>query len=156
MTTRIVAIRHGKPLEEGFADEILRTLSDEGRSTQRSITEELKNLGIVPDALYSSPLIRAKQTAEVVDEVYGGVGITECAGLGYEFDYEEILGLIPPAEENKTVFFVGHAPTLAEFVNDLVGERVLPLGLSKSGAAVVDFPGEVSLGKGQFFGYFKP
>lgn len=50
--------------------------------------------------------------------------------------------------EGKTTLFVGHDPTLAQFVNSLLGEELFVGGMEKGGAALVAFDGEVSLGAG--------
>lgn len=156
MLLRIVAIRHAKPLNEGFSDEKLRPLSQEGISIQKLVAQNLKELGIIPNSIYCSPLIRAKQTAEVVQDFFGNVPLKETEALGYHFDKEKLFSFFSEPKDNHTLFLVGHAPHLGEFINELVGEVVLPLGLCKSGVAVVDFHDKVEVGKGQFAGYYTP
>jgi len=154
MLSRIVVIRHAKPFSEGYADETLRPISQEGRIIQLSIAEHLKKLNIIPTQIISSPLIRAEQTARVLSEVFDDTPIVINNALSYEFDENALLSLIPPPSENKTIFFIGHAPTLPDFVNKLVGEDVLLHGLKTSGAVVIDFRKEVAFGKGHFAGYY--
>lgn len=152
MTTRIIAIRHGKPLSEGYAEDALRPLSDEGREVQKKTASELFALGYHPDLLLTSPLLRAQQTAEVIGEIFG----MECKdeeALGVDFNPDVILSRIP---ENATVVLVGHAPTLAEFVNHLAGANALPYGLSKSAIAVVEFEGKAEYGKGTLTHHISP
>ncbi|MEC7839608.1 MAG: hypothetical protein VX777_06180 [Chlamydiota bacterium] len=156
MLTRLIAIRHAKPFSEGFADEILRPISKQGRSIQISITEKLKSLGFVPDQIFSSPILRAEQTAHVISEIFDDTPVTVNEALGYNFNQSDLLSLIPSPSENKTIFFVGHAPTLADFVNKLVGSEALPEGLKQSGAAVVDFRLDVEYGAATFSGYYHP
>lgn len=156
MLLRVVAIRHAKPKSEGFADEKLRTLSEEGISMQRIVTQHLEALGIRPDIIFSSPLIRAMQTAQIISEHFNDTPIVTIDALGYDFDSEKILDVLPEISKNKTAFLVGHTPTLGDMVNDLVGEVVLPAGLSKSGAAVIDFRATPEFGNGEFSGYYTP
>ncbi|MFT4553053.1 MAG: phosphohistidine phosphatase [Chlamydiales bacterium] len=155
MSTRLVAIRHAKPLSEGYAEDALRPLSEEGKSIQLRATKQLKDEGIVPTLILSSPLLRAQQTAQVITDVYN-LPFEEENALGYDFNQELLLKRIPSPEENQTLFLVGHAPTLGHFINALVGENVLPYGLSKSCAAVVDFKNEVGLGQAEFVSYYQP
>ena len=155
MGVRLIAVRHGKPDSEGYADETLRPLSDEGRDAQRNVTEILKEENLIPNQIFTSPLLRAWETAEVIQEVLGSP-IEEEQALGYDFDETRLISLIPPAELDQVIMMVGHEPTLAQFVNKLVGEEVLPQGLSKSAAAVVVFNDEVDFGEGELLTVFNP
>ena len=155
MTTRIVAIRHAKPLSEGYAEDSLRPLSDEGKEVQKQLTEKLYAIGIRPTHILTSPLLRAQQTAQIATDIFE-VPFKDEAALGDDFDGNKLLQSLPPPDENATVFLVGHAPTLGDFVNKLVGREALPDGLSKSTAAIVDFEAGVTFGEGTFIDYIKP
>ena len=154
MTVRVVALRHAKPSGEGYAEDSLRPLSSEGREIQLKLTQMLKEKGIIPTLILTSPLLRAQQTAQIATELFGVVFQDEPA-LGNDFDSNTLLSKISDSDKNITVFLVGHAPTLGEFMNNLVGENVLPNGLSKRSAAIVDFDDRVSFGKGKFIDYFR-
>lgn len=156
MLTRIVVIRHAKPSNEGFSDDDIRPLSEEGMSIQRAFTEFLKEQGVTPSIIYTSPLLRAKQTAEVIGDVYGDVPIEIVDWLGNAFNDQTALAEMPSPKDNKTIFFVGHAPTLSGFVNKLVGEEVVKAGLANSSAVIVDFRQNPDFGLGEFFGYYQP
>lgn len=153
MTTRVVVIRHAKPLNGGYADDSLRPLSDEGKETQKKLALLLKREGFTPTLILSSPLLRAKQSAEILADVFG-TSYEEEPALGEAFDPEHILKLLSHPKENATIFLVGHAPTLAEFVHAVVGSNVLPSGLSKSSAAIIDFDEAIAFSKGKFIRYY--
>lgn len=155
MSTRLVAIRHAKPLSEGYAEDALRPLSEEGKAIQLHAAKQLKDEGIVPTIILSSPLLRAQETAQVITDVFN-VPFEDEIALGNDFNQESLLKRIPSPEENQTLFLVGHAPTLGHFINALVGENVLPHGLSKSCAAVVDFKDKVGVGQAKFVSYYQP
>ena len=61
MVTRFVAIRHGKPDNEGYADELLRPLSKEGKVVQRLVAAQLEEEGLIPTAIFSSPILNCWQ-----------------------------------------------------------------------------------------------
>ena len=61
---RLVLVRHAEAAP-GSPDE-LRTLTPEGRAQARALGERLRNEGIWPDAILSSPLVRARETAEAL------------------------------------------------------------------------------------------
>lgn len=139
--TRLIAVRHGHA--EG--DE----LTPKGIMTQKKMCEGLPAV----DQIYSSPLTRAQQTAQILSEALGGKVVVEVALDSATFDEETLLTKIVPG---KTTLFVGHDPTIAMLVNNLVGEAVLPTGMAKSGAAIIDFSGEIAWGAGELVAYRYP
>lgn len=151
MISRLIVIRHGKPLSDGFAEDGLRPLSNEGRIVQRQMAERLKALGISPGLILTSPLLRAVQSAEIVGEVFEAP-VEEESALGEEFDAEVVLGRILPG---KTIAIVGHMPTLPQLVEKLVGKPVLPDGICKSGMVILSFKDKIGWGKAHFENYLK-
>jgi phosphohistidine phosphatase len=155
MSRRIVALRHGKPLSEGYAEDGLRPLSDEGREITARTLFSLKERGYIPTQILSSPLLRALQTAEVVADAFD-LSVDVELGLGPDFDREQLLATIASMDDGGVLYLVGHAPTLADFVTELVGEQVLPAGLGKSCAATAMFNEEVTWGTAQFLELITP
>lgn len=149
---RIVAIRHAQPASEGYAEDFLRPLSQEGRANQRIAAQKLEKEGIVPTAIWSSPLLRAEQTAEILAE-YFSISYRIEPALGGAFNGTTLLRAFPAPSANETLFLVGHMPALPDFVNELVGEQVVET-LPKSGSAVVEFQDAVAFGKGIFKGRY--
>lgn len=148
MVTTLVAIRHAKTVSsEGYAEDALRPLSEQGKNEQQRLANRLKEAGFQPHQILTSPLLRAVQSAEILSETFH-IPLLEEEALGELFNAKRLLTLIPPPEQNQTIFLVGHAPTLAQFVNDLTQTPSLPQGLPKSGAAVVTFAERVDFGKG--------
>lgn len=150
---RVVLVRHAKPYSEGFAEDALRPLSDEGREVQYKMTKLLKEKGIRPTAVLTSPLLRARDTAQFFTDFFDVVFEEEPA-LGNEFNNQVLLKRISEQEEDSCLVLVGHAPTLEEFLHDLTGGEIKCL--SKSSAAIVDFEGEAAFGKGVFVAYYDP
>ncbi|MGE3954214.1 MAG: histidine phosphatase family protein [Parachlamydiales bacterium] len=145
MPTRLIAVRHAKPEPAAdYPDDALRPLSEEGSQVQRAVAAYLHDLGVRVDMAYTSPLLRALQTAEILVEALGGDLHTE-ESLGPSFDDERMLQRIVPG---KTTLFVGHDPTLAAFLNRCVGTLSFP-GLVKSGAVLITFDEVPLFGKGE-------
>lgn len=154
MSTTLIAIRHAKPLSEGFADERLRPLHKEGISTQEMIVQRLAEKGYMPERIFSSPILRAVQTAAIIAKHFS-LEVEEEEALGYNFNQSILLANLLQANQGRTIIFVGHAPHLAEFVNDLTGYPALMHGLSKSEAAILRFNQEIELGKATFLDNLK-
>jgi phosphohistidine phosphatase len=66
---RILLIRHTEAAP-GDPDE-LRPLTDAGRASARALGERLLADGLVPDAVLTSPLLRARETGEAVARASG-------------------------------------------------------------------------------------
>ena len=135
MVTTVIAVRHAKAKTEGYADPDLYPLSEEGKEVQKQAALKLKNAGYTPTKIYCSPLLRAVQTADIISTLFD-VPYSQEPALGPEFNGETLLARLPPTDSNQTILFVGHAPTLAEWVNTLTTKGALQ-SLSKSDAAII-------------------
>lgn len=138
MTTTLIFLRHAKPSKEGYRLDCTKALSEEGVKIQREQTKKLKERGYQIDHIYCSPLKRALETAHIVQEFFEAQ-LTIQEALNHPFDPIVLLHLIPEIKQNKTILYIGHAPTLAEFARSLAKVDILPQGLSKSGMVVLRF-----------------
>jgi len=81
--TKIIFVRHGQSVKNLiglFSDEINELpLTSEGKKQVKEAGERLKSEGV--DFIYSSPVLRAKQTAEIISKAVGGVEIVEAPEL---------------------------------------------------------------------------
>ena len=113
---RLVIVRHAEAAP-GDPDE-LRSLTPEGREQARAVARELRERGIDADAVLTSPLLRARETAAEL-------------GLG-EPEIEDKLapGATPEdvrdaaSGRGETVIVVGHQPDCSEAVLALAGREV--------------------------------
>jgi phosphohistidine phosphatase len=114
---RLILVRHAEAAP-GNPDE-LRPLTPDGRAAARELGERLA--GERPDAVVSSPLLRARDTAEA---------IAAAAGLTAEADGRLAPGATAGdvraavAGRGETVVAVGHVPDLPEAVLELTGREV--------------------------------
>jgi phosphohistidine phosphatase len=125
---RLVLVRHADAAA-GTPDE-LRTLTPEGLEQARDLGERLRAEGVRPDAVLSSPLLRARQTAEAL-----GFGEVEpddrlAPGATPEAVRKAIEG------RGETVVVVGHQPDCGQVAASLTGgeEPRFP----PAGVAVID------------------
>ena len=110
---RLVIVRHAEAAP-GEPDD-LRPLTSAGREQARTLGKRLRAQGIDPDAVVSSPLLRARETAAAL-------------GLG-DPDVDERLapGATPAdirdaaAGRGETVVVVGHQPDCGNAVAELSG-----------------------------------
>jgi phosphohistidine phosphatase len=110
---RLVLIRHAEAAS-GEPDE-LRALTAEGHEQARRLGDKLRADGIRPDAVLSSPLLRARETAadlgfsapQPVDELAPGATVNGIRAA--------------VAGRGETVVVVGHQPDCSEIAAALTG-----------------------------------
>jgi phosphohistidine phosphatase len=111
---RLFVIRHAEA-ESGEPDE-LRRLSPEGREQVRELGKRLAAEGVLPDAILTSPLLRARETGDAL-----------AAELGLESESSEALapgatatGVRAAVEgRGETVLVVGHQPDCGQIAAEL-------------------------------------
>ena len=155
MASRLILVRHAKPESGPQYTDDTRPLSVEGREVQRQVAQHLKAEKVHPNLILTSPLPRAKETAEILGEILGAPVEVEPA-LGLSFDADTILDRVPDPESSQSLMIVGHEPSMGKLSQELVGLNFLPAGLSKSGTVVVSFEKEVGYGSGQLVAYYDP
>lgn len=127
-------IRHAEAIERTpEVPEEHRYLTPRGRRRFRKAARSLATLGIEPDVILTSPLIRSVQTADILAEELRFKRELIVAGeLSPGFRPErldELLKLHPQATE---VALVGHEPDLGLVTRALLGEEA-SLALPKGG-----------------------
>ena len=124
-------------------DDADRPLSPKGERQAERLASFLADRGLTPDAIISSPLVRARQTAEIVGGRLGiGVAIDErLAGpLGVAV-LDQVL-----AESGRPArpILVGHDPAFSELLTALSGAE---LSMRKGAFARLEIRGDVADGK---------
>ncbi|MBI5033219.1 MAG: phosphohistidine phosphatase SixA [Chloroflexi bacterium] len=138
---KIYFLRHGIAAERGEwqGEEAERPLTDEGIQKTNSIADTLAQLELGLDAIISSPLVRAKQTAEIVAKKLNRESkMVEDKRLAPGFDADKLRDILLDHPYGNTVMIVGHEPDLSETISELIGGgRIV---IKKGGLALVDLP----------------
>lgn len=112
-----------------------RPLTDKGVARTRAAAKGLRELGAEPDVILTSPYLRARQTADIVQDVAaGGVRVKRVAALVPDGDPAEVLEAL---SKYTRPMCVGHAPNLDEVAAWLLGCSTPPFALKKAGAAIL-------------------
>jgi phosphohistidine phosphatase len=130
---RLYFFRHAEA-EPGLSNDFERRLTRRGTRRTETAAQVLLTLGIGPAHIYSSPRIRARQTAEILaDALEMDVELVD--GLDFGFDLDVVEQLAEGLDEGGELMFVGHEPSMSEMVGDLIGGEVV---MKKGGMARVD------------------
>jgi phosphohistidine phosphatase len=119
---RLYFLRHADALEG--ADDAARPLSPRGWRQARRIGRFLEEAAIALDLAYSSPLVRACETAEAVLRCCGAVQtkkLRKVNALLNDCTQKEFEGWLRALPDAQHVLLVGHAPSLPERVHALLG-----------------------------------
>ncbi len=120
--SRLIIVRHAAAVERS-ADvrEEARFLTPEGRSFFRSTAETMKDKGIDPDLILTSPLIRAVQTADILAEAISYKGpLIATDELAPGVEVEELRQLLANFKDAREIVIVGHEPDLGGIVTSLL------------------------------------
>ena len=113
-------IRHAKSswTEAGLTD-FERSLDTRGHKDAAKMSMSLKNLGIQPDLIVSSPAMRAATTAQYFAKTFNiNAQTIDYQRDIYEASEEDVFNVIHHLPDTaQTVFLFGHNPTLTYFVN---------------------------------------
>lgn len=147
----LLIVRHAIAFErdpQRWSDDGTRPLTPEGKRRAKKAAAGLKRFTKPPDRLLTSPLIRARQTAQILTEVAGWPQAEEVAALSPEEAPQSLLALLGK-HRSEVVAIVGHQPGLGQLLSAcLLGEDGnLPIDLKKNAVACVSFRGSVRAGR---------
>jgi phosphohistidine phosphatase len=146
-----IAVPHGTP---GIADND-RPLTPEGDLKFREAAKGLARILDRPDALLTSPWLRARQTAAIAATAWGGPEPKETAALA-SGSFEALAEVLDRYPEDATVAVFGHEPWVSQLLARILGtgddQR---LTFKKGGAALVEVAGKLAEG-GSLVWYLPP
>ena len=150
---QLLVIRHAKAEDAlDFAQtgqpETLRPLTESGRKKmQRAAAGLLSEVEFI-DVLAASPLLRARQTAEIVADVYVGRVVMELDALAPGGDPERLLTWLRGHRDVSVVAIVGHEPDLGELIGRLLcGGDASIIALKKGAACLLNLDIDVTPGR---------
>jgi len=132
----IAVDRIGGPIQNDFQ----RPLTEEGCVETRMVAQGLKRLKVNADLVVASPLIRARQTAEIVGEILGKQkGIEICDALAPGSNASDIYKFLRKFKDLQEVFLVGHEPDMGRLAGTLLWSGPeLNIPFKKAGVCRID------------------
>lgn len=134
-------VRHAIAVQAapGTADED-RELTKEGIEKMKKAAAGLRAAEAIPCVVLSSPLIRARQTAGILVEAFGGKpSLVVVSALAPSGNRSELYREIRKHDEADSVMLVGHQPSLGEIAGEIAwGSSEFALDLKKGGACAIE------------------
>jgi phosphohistidine phosphatase len=137
MARQLWLLRHGEAEPHDADDDAARQLTERGRDQARAAGRALAALGVQIHFAFTSPKVRARETAVLACEALGCDPI-EHEPLAAGFDRDDALELLAIAGADQRVLVVGHEPDFSQVVHDLAGGRI---ALKKGGVAAMRIDG---------------
>ncbi|MBD2409978.1 phosphohistidine phosphatase SixA [Nostoc calcicola FACHB-389] len=155
-------IRHGiaEDKDLGIKDEE-RSLTKEGRQKTEKVAQQLVKLGLNFDLILTSPLVRARQTSDILIAAKLSPKLEESSHLAPDGEISSwLVDWLEPRNysQNTQLALVGHEPGLSNWAEILLwGEAKASLVLKKAGMIGIKLPESGSpLGRSQMFWLTSP
>lgn len=142
---KIYLVRHGIASDRiggAVLNDGMRPLTDEGRTETKAVGKGLKKIGVKPDVMVVSPLVRTRQTAEILAEVLKVERPLEiCNALAPGGTPSTIFKFLQQFDKAQELMLVGHEPDVGAIVANLIGAHDLEIPFPKAGVCRVDIAG---------------
>ncbi len=145
LSMEVYLVRHGIAAQRGtYADDEKRPLVNKGRDKTTKVAESLLATGVKFDLILSSPLVRAYQTAEILQQTGLSQTLNTFSPLKPNGNIEHWLEWLQQWQFHNpdcTLALVGHQPDLGNWAETLVWGTVKgQLVLKKAGIIGLKLP----------------
>jgi phosphohistidine phosphatase len=134
-------IRHADALalgERGITEDADRPLSEKGENQSQHVGKTLRRQGVVLDKLVTSPLVRARQTADLLLKNWDGPRpeVHVSADLAPDARPRKLARFLRQLG-GEHVALVGHLPHIAYWAGWLLGAKKAHIEMAKAGIALI-------------------
>jgi phosphohistidine phosphatase len=145
--------QHGDPR---YPNDSLRPLTKKGQERFDRLIKHLAGHGLAPTLVATSPLVRCRQTAEIlVRRVSHEPKLLERDELAPGGPWTGLVDWTN-SEGFEEVAWVGHAPDVDQIAAELIGSASANLSFAKGAVAAIRFAGGIAVGEGELCWFVKP
>lgn len=157
---RLYLVRHAETFEPSakrWPDDRLRPLTPEGMRAFRKVASGIARVAGPVDCVLTSPLLRARQTAEILTQAAGWPQALEAGELALDEAAERALAAVREREVERLAV-VGHEPSLKDLLSlSLAGPTAhIDCKLEKGAAACLKFSSAVRAGAAKLEWLIRP
>jgi phosphohistidine phosphatase len=136
-----------------WPDDRLRPLTADGQERFSKVVRALAERGFAPELIATSPLVRCRQTAEIMARhAPGHPKLVERPELVPGSDLEGIVRWTRnQSGDREEVAWVGHAPDVDHLAAALVSNGSSAIRFAKGGVAAIHFDGPPAVNQGQLW-----
>jgi phosphohistidine phosphatase len=158
MSVELYLVRHAIAAERGdaYPDDTKRPLTAEGITRMRRITKGLAALGVSVDQVLTSPLVRARQTAEILAQgLASKPPVATSAALAPGGRVTALIEDLSKYSRRSRIAVVGHEPDLGQLAARLIGTRGT-VTFRKGGVCRIDLDALPPTGPGHLVWFATP
>jgi phosphohistidine phosphatase len=124
---QLLLVRHGDAVEHGARIDGERWLTEKGRRVTRAVADALRDAGVTPARMMTSPLVRAVQTCEILAAAQSLEGPIEVLpALVPNGDPSQVILALDGLDDDAHIALVGHEPNVSALASALLGVAVPP------------------------------
>lgn len=158
---KLLIIRHARAEDRSdllsVKHDAERRLTEVGRKDMHKTAKGLREIAPAIDTVATSPLVRARETAEIVARVLGVRETTELACLAPDGDHDALDAWLGQQPADAAVALVGHEPHLSSLASRLIGAGDRSALTFKKGAcALLEFRNRPRSGNGILLWLLQP
>jgi len=147
----LVFLRHGVAEDKGPPDDdAKRRLTDDGRKEVRRVAKGLATMETEFAACLTSPLVRARETAEEACDVLLIRELRLEESLRPDGRWDGLRGALQGFPNDSAVLLVGHEPSMSALIAGAIGVPEARIEMKKAGVARVDLDSPSSPGELKF------
>lgn len=151
---QVYVLRHAKAESESNAGE--SAISYEGAAeANRAVELARHRFGFAPTSIVSSPVLRARQTAELVQKQFGLKSVVIDQRLSPDSGPNDVLRLLSKFGREDRVVLVSHKPLLFDLLYSMLGEKG-EVELPNGSIAAISFKAEAVAGAGKLEWLIQP
>lgn len=143
---QLLILRHGQAEDTHSDGDSLRALTDKGREQARNAALLLKAAGALPNLVLTSPVLRARQTADEFCQAAAMPGPLSQNWLACGMTAEQALTQLGEYKDFKRVALVGHEPDLSGLIECLLGANCGAVLMKKGSLACVEWNPDTGYG----------
>lgn len=154
-------IRHGIAVERTAPEvhsDAERWLTEEGKKKFTEVSQQLKSLVKKWDQIFTSPYVRARQTADILVNTYDAGGqLEETPILEPGMRFDALCNLLQKCSPEARVGCVGHEPDLSMMISVFVtGSPHHRFQMKKGGVCRLDFTDAIASGAAELVWLLPP
>lgn len=150
---QLLVLRHAIALDReeaatlGLSD-AERPLTDKGQRRMEQVADGIRRLTERPALILSSPLLRARQTAEILAAQFDALTVDIIPELAPGASHQQLIKVLKQQQVTGPLVVVGHEPDLSQLCGLLLCNRDITfIQLKKGGALLLDFEQRIERGE---------
>lgn len=158
----LLLLRHAIALERSEAaaqgmDDADRPLTQKGQRRMEKAASGIRRMIDRPARVFSSPLLRARQTAQILAAQYSSLPVEIHEALAPGGAHQDLLRLLGQQTADGPLVLVGHEPDLGMLIGLLLcGKPRSLVQLKKGGAALMGFERRIDAASGTLLWLMPP